>query len=362
MKALILSGGYGTRLRPQTLSKPKPLIEFGDKSIIEHQIEALIKVGVSDIIIAISHQPDAMIDYIKLVEDRHKINIRFSVEEEPLGTAGPQKLAEKMIRDNNKDDMFFVLNADIICPYPFEEMLKVHKEKKATATMVLTPVKDPSKYGVVVTDEEGKAKMFVEKPKEYITNTINAGMYLLSTDVLEKIELKPTSIEREIFPIIAQEGGLFTLKLDGFWMDVGQPKDYLIGLELWLNHLESNNDPRVSKGSNILGGCMIHPTAKVSPISKIGPNVTIGENCVIKDGVRLRNCAILSDTVINEHSIIMNTIIGWKNVIGSWVRIENYSVFGEDVKVKDELFINGTIVLSHKVITENDYEPGNIIM
>lgn len=89
MKALILSGGFGTRLRPLTLSKPKPLIEFGDKSIIEHQIEALIKVGVTDIILAISHQPDAMIDYIKSVESKNKVNIRFSVEEEPLGTAGP---------------------------------------------------------------------------------------------------------------------------------------------------------------------------------------------------------------------------------------------------------------------------------
>lgn len=267
-----------------------------------------------------------------------------------------------MIKENNSDGLFFVLNADIICPYPFEKMLEVHKEKKAMATMVLTPVTDPSKYGVVVTDDHGKATMFVEKPKEYISNNINAGMYLLSTDILEKIELKPTSIEREIFPAIAAEGGLFTIKLDGFWMDVGQPRDYLEGLRLWLNYLEKGSDERVTKGENIVGSCMIHPTAKISPSSKIGPNVVVGENCVIKDGARLKNCSILSGSVISEHSIIMDAIIGWKCKIGQWVRIENFCVFGEDVTVKDEIYVNGTIVLTHKVINENYYEAGKIVM
>lgn len=188
--------------------------------------------------------------------------------------------------NDNKEGLFFVLNADIICPYPFQEMIEVHKQRKAEATMVLTKVNDPSKYGVVVTNDEGKALQFVEKPSTFISNKINAGMYLLNTSILDRIPLQPTSIEREIFPQVATEGGLYTIDLKGFWMDVGQPKDYLIGLNLWLNHLSKEKDVRLATGSNIEGNVMIVGKSVVHENAKIGPNVVIGDGCVIGDGVR----------------------------------------------------------------------------
>ena len=229
--------------------------------------------------------------------------------------------------------------------------------------MVLTPVTDPSKYGVVVTNDEGKALQFIEKPEHYISNKINAGLYLLSTSILDKIKLEPTSIERETFPRIASEGGQYTIDLDGFWMDVGQPKDYLIGTKLWLDHLKINNDPRVCpEKENIVGNVMIHPSSNIHPGAKIGPNVVIGADCVISDGVRIKNSTILSGTTIDKHSQISDSILGWKCKVGKWVRVENYSVFAEDVAVKDEQLLNGTTVQSHKVINQSYLESGKIVM
>jgi mannose-1-phosphate guanylyltransferase len=200
--------------------------------------------------------------------------------------AGPLKLAEQKICADNPDNLFFVLNADIICDFPFEKMMQLHKWHSADATMLLTTVEDPSKYGVVVTNEEGRALQFVEKPSEFISNKINAGIYLLNTSLLKKIKLKPTSLEREIFPQVAREGQLYTLDLNGFWMDIGQPKDYLTGLTLYLEHLKEHNSDKLSTGPNIMGNVIIHPTAKVNDKSIIGPNVCIGENCVIEEGTR----------------------------------------------------------------------------
>jgi len=137
--------------------------------------------------------------------------------------------------------MFFVLNADIICNFPFEKMIQAHKWHGGEATMCLTTVEDPSKYGVVVTNEEGRAIKFVEKPKTFVSNKINAGIYLLNSSIIKRISLQPTSIEREVFPTLAQDGQLFTLNLDGFWMDIGQPKDYITGLNFYLDYLRETN-------------------------------------------------------------------------------------------------------------------------
>ena len=181
-------------------------------------------------------------------------------------------------------------------------MLDVQAQTNAEVTMVLTPVTDPSKYGVVVTNEEGKALQFIEKPTQFISNKINAGMYLIKTSLLDKIKLEPTSLEREVFPRVAGEGGLYTLGIEGFWMDVGQPKDYITGTKLWLDFLAKHHDSRLAIGDNMVGNVMIHPTAVIDPGAKIGPNVVIGEGCTISDGVRIKNATVLAGTKVDKHS------------------------------------------------------------
>ena len=161
------------------------------------------------------------------------MKITYSRETEPLGTAGPLALAKEIL-SNQKGDPFFVLNSDITCEYPFGELLEFHKNHGKEGTIMVTKVEEPSKYGVVVYNKEGRITNFIEKPKDYVGNRINAGIYIFNPSILDRIELKPTSIEREIFPNMAEDGQLFALDLKGHWMDIGQPPDYLIGNKFFL--------------------------------------------------------------------------------------------------------------------------------
>lgn len=158
------------------------------------------------------------------------VTLIFSHETEPLGTAGPIALAREMLTIT--DEPFFVLNSDIICDFPFKQLLQFHKSHKKEGTIVVTKVEEPSKYGVVLYDEDGKIENFIEKPQEFVSNKINAGIYILNPSVLNRIELRPMSIEKEVFPGMAAAGQLYAMELSGFWMDVGQPKDFLTGKKL----------------------------------------------------------------------------------------------------------------------------------
>ncbi|XP_052779229.1 mannose-1-phosphate guanyltransferase beta-like [Mya arenaria] len=360
MKALILVGGYGTRLRPLTLSCPKPLVEFANKPMLLHQLEALVEAGVNHVILAVSYRAEQMEKEMKSVEEKLGVTITISLETEPLGTAGPLALARQHL--TNDLDPFFVLNSDIICDFPFKDMIKFHKHHGKQGTIMVTKVEEPSKYGVVVYDAEtGRINQFVEKPQEYVSNKINAGMYMFSPAMLDRIELKPTSIEKEVFPDMAKDGQLYTMELQGFWMDVGQPKDFLTGMCMYLTSLKKKNSNLLYKGDGVNGNALVDPTAKIGKNCRIGPNVTIGPNVVIEDGVCIKRCTVLNGALIKSHSWLDSCIIGWKCVVGRWVRMENVSVLGEDVTVKDELYVNGGRILPHKSIADSVKDP-QIIM
>lgn len=360
MKALILVGGYGTRLRPLTLSRPKPLVEFANKPMLLHQIEALVQVGVKHIILAVSYRAELLEKELKLEEERLGIKINMSHEVEPLGTAGPLALAKDMLTEGS--DPFFVLNSDVICHFPFDEMIAFHKHHGKEGTIVVTRVEEPSKYGVVVySPEDGKIERFVEKPQEFVSNKINAGMYIFSQSILDRIPLKPTSIEKEIFPVMAKDNNLFALELKGFWMDVGQPKDFLTGMCLYLNDLKTHLPDKLHNGPSIVGNVLVDPTAKIGENCRIGPNVTIGPGVIIEDGVCIKRCTILRGTIIRSHAWLSSCIIGWNCQVGKWARLENVTVLGEDVIVKDELYINGGRILPHKEISDSVPDP-QIIM
>ncbi|CAO3687745.1 unnamed protein product [Rhizopus stolonifer] len=357
MKALILVGGFGTRLRPLTLTLPKPLVEFANKPMILHQIENLAKAGVTDIVLAVNYRPEIMVAALKEYEQIYNVKITFSVETEPLGTAGPLALARDILAKD--ESPFFVLNSDVICDYPFEQLRDFHLAHKAEGTIAVTKVDNPSKYGVVVNQANSSLiERFVEKPKEFISNKINAGMYILSPSVLDRIELKPTSIENEVFPFIAQAGQLHTFDLEGFWMDVGQPKDFLTGTCLYLSHMSKKEPESLANNDYVYkGNVLVHPTAKIGKDCRIGPNVVIGPHAVIGDGVRLQRCVILEGVQVKDFAWINSSIIGWHSSIGRWSRIEGCSVLGDDVTVNDEIYINGGSILPHKGISSNITEP-----
>lgn len=289
-------------------------------------------------------------------EQQYNVKIEFSIETEPLGTAGPLKLAEKTL---GKDDSpFFVLNSDVICDYPFQDLAEFHKAHGEEGTIVVTKVEEPSKYGVIVhkPDHPSRIDRFVEKPVEFVGNRINAGLYILNPSVLSRIELRPTSIEQETFPAIVKDGQLHSFDLEGFWMDVGQPKDFLSGTCLYLSSLTKKGSKKLESPSKpyVYGGnVLVDPSAKIGKNCRIGPNVTIGPNVVVGDGVRLQRCVLLSGSKIKDHAWVKSTIVGWNSTIGKWARLENVSVLGDDVTVGDEIYVNGGSILPHKSIKQN---------
>lgn len=324
--------------------------------MILHQIEALANAGVKDIVLAVNYRPEMMTAALKKYEQEYGVRIEYSVETEPLGTAGPLKLAERIL---GKDDSpLFVLNSDVICDYPFKELAEFHKAHGNEGTIVVTKVEEPSKYGVVVhkPDHPSRIDRFVEKPVEFVGNRINAGLYILNPSILKRIELRPTSIEQETFPEMVRDGQLHSFDLEGYWMDVGQPKDFLSGTCLYLSSLTKKGSKLLTPASEPFvngGNVMIDPSAKIGQNCKIGPNVTIGPNVVIGDGVRLQRCVLLAGSKVKEHAWIKSTIVGWNSTVGRWARLENVSVLGDDVTIGDEIYCNGASVLPHKSIKAN---------
>jgi mannose-1-phosphate guanylyltransferase len=324
-------------------------------------MQALKEAGCDEVVLAINYRPQVMMDFLKEWEEKLGIKITCSQEPEPMGTAGPLALAREIL-DDGSGTPFFVLNSDVICEYPLSDMLAFHKSTGAEATILVTKVTDPSKYGVVVMDDAGKVDRFVEKPKEFVGDKINAGIYCCNPSVLDRIEPRPTSIEKEVFPAIAANKSLFAMELEGYWMDVGQPKDYLTGLQLHLEALRKRKPHELKTADYVRGNIIVDETAQVGSDCVIGPNVSIGKGCVIGNGVRLSNCVILHRVKVKDYARVADSIVGWGCSVGRWARIDNKAVIGEDVFVGDEIYLNGAVVLPHKDIKESVLEPGTIIM
>lgn len=361
MKALCLVGGFGTRLRPLTLNCPKPMIPFANRAVILRQLEALRDVGVDEVVLAINYRPELIAKFLDEQASSLGMKVTYSQETEPLGTAGPLALAAKIL-GAEADEPFFVLNSDVTCVYPFKELLHFHKQHGHEGTIMVTKVEEPSKYGVVVYEAStGRIDRFVEKPVEFVGNKINAGIYIFNPSVLKRIKPVPTSIEKEVFPFMADEGELYCMELPDFWMDVGQPKDFLIGTRLYLASQQRHHPELLATGPQYVGPVLVDPSAKVSEEACIGPNVVLGADVVVEKGVRLVDCTVFAGAHIRAHAWVRQSIIGWRSTVGRWTRIDNVTVLGEDVQVDDEIYLNSVRVLPHKNLKESVAEPGIIM-
>lgn len=321
-KAVILAGGWGTRLRPLTLTVPKPLVSFCNKPILKYQIEKLVEVGVKQVILALNYFSDKIIEEVKKYESEFDIEIVYSMEDVPLGTAGPLALVAEQLKDSS----FFLLNADICCNVRLQEMKDAFMESDCIGSILTYSVKDPSKYGLIETDGN-KIISFLEKPTSLKGDgpwLINAGMYIFSSEVLEYIELREMSIEKEVFPMLAEEGKLDSFPFEGYWMDIGQPKDYIMGQKLTLAEMEETKEGLDTENNVVLG-----------------KNVKIGSN------VKLKNCSIFDNSVVEDNVIIENSIVGWKSHIQGGCRISNYSVLGEGTVVEKNSKLNEEKTLPH---------------
>ncbi|UVC49967.1 GDP-mannose pyrophosphorylase [Theileria orientalis] len=401
MKAVILAGGFGTRIRPLTLSVPKPLIDFCNLPAVEYQIEACKNAGINHIIFAVSDYQN-VIDEIKVLGEKYSIPIDFSVESSPLGTAGCIRLARDLICDDEDDcDEFITFNSDIICKYPLHQLVEFHRKNEAKVTILVTTAENPQEFGVILHDDDNKIVSFIEKPKDSTTNKVNAGVYVLSKEVIDSIPLKNYSIEHEFFPKYLKFGTTFAYHLEGYWADIGKPGGYLEAQNLYLTYLNdesrSSRDelkqvktfdkhgflytchvespinsfegPQIESMSselddsvNVKGPVLIHPTCVIGKECIIGPNVCIGPNVKIGNGCRIINSTLMKNVQVDSNCYIEGSIIGWDSIIGRWVRIEGLTMLGKGVVIAESLFVRGCIILPHKAINSSIYDLGQVII
>ncbi len=315
MKALLLIGGLATRLRPLSLSRPKCLFPLQNKPIIDYLLENLSNAGCKEAILAVNNLVDTIENH--LGEEKYGIKLHYSLEETPLGTGGPVKLAQKHLRD----DDFLVLNGDILSFIDYRALMNKHKNNKSTATLTLKQVKDPTRFGVVRFGSNDAIKEFVEKPtkEEAPSNWINAGCYALSPEILDYIPAdKKVSMEREIFPKLAEENKLRGYRYYGEWIDIGVPDDYLQANKI----LQIKNERASS----------IHPSVKIGMGSKILDSI------------------IWENTSIGNTNEITDTIIGANCTIGDRVKITG-TIIADDVTIKNDISISkGTRVWPRQIV------------
>ncbi|KAJ3429793.1 mannose-1-phosphate guanyltransferase beta [Anaeramoeba flamelloides] len=390
-KALILAGGFGTRLRPLTFSKPKPLVELLNKPMLMHQLEAISKLGVKKIVLAVSDIGETLQTFIKQFNQKNEtVEVIVSKEDYPLGTAGPIKLAEKHLKG---DDPIFIVNSDIICEFPLKELLDFHVKKQSTTTILGFKVENPSRYGVIIPDKEGRVQRFVEKPQTFVGNLINTGVVVINSKVLELIpENKFCSLEREIYPQLVDKQCIFCFQKGSFWIDLGIPTDYIFGAQLYMNYLRNTNRDERNETLNklqqkflksyiienemieketqqqqqqqqsnfkIIGNVIVPQKENSVKIGKgciLGPNVVIGPNVTIGEGCRIFNSTILENVTIGNHTLVEGSVVGWKSKIGNWVQIRNNSVLGLDVTVGDNCVLNSVSVCPNKSANKSIWE------
>src|SRR5256885_6773800 len=225
MKGLILAGGKGTRLRPLTINTPKPVVPVANSPFLLYQVDLMRSAGIEDIILSLSYQPRKIEDLLKDGTD-YGVRIRYAVEASPLGTGGAFKNAEEHI-----DSTSVVFNGDVLTDINLAAVVAHHKAKQAVATIVLTPVENPSAYGLVETSSDGWIQRFIEKPgpDEITCNTINAGIYVLEPSVLKYMPKgEPYSFERGLFPaLLEHKEPVLSFVMDTYWIDIGTPRKYL---------------------------------------------------------------------------------------------------------------------------------------
>jgi mannose-1-phosphate guanylyltransferase len=338
MQALILAGGEGTRLRPLTIHTPKPVVPIVNRPFLFYQIEILKRAGIRDITLSLSYQPNKIADIFG-DGDELGLTIRYTVEASPLGTAGAYKHAQENLKEAT-----VVFNGDILTDIDIARVMARHRERKAAATIVLTPVENPAAYGLVETERDGRVRRFLEKPKpeEITCNTINAGVYILEPHLLDYIPAdEKYSFEYQLFPaLLAANEPFFADTWNGYWLDIGTPQRYQQANDDVINDRVQFFDlvraqfgggeadgPKLDARSVVDASCSIKPGAEII-------NSVLGANCLVEERARIENCVLLAGTRVGKAADVRNCIVGKSSLIGRNTRIEG-AVLGDKTSLTD---------------------------
>ncbi|MBI4481259.1 MAG: NDP-sugar synthase [Acidobacteria bacterium] len=341
IKAVILAGGKGTRLRPLTLNTPKPIVPVANIPFLFYQIDLIKRAGITEIILSLSYQPRKIRDIFG-DGTRFGMTIRYTVESKPLGTAGAYKKAEHLL-----DDTTVVFNGDVLSDLDLSKVLKQHFRRQSVATIVLQGVSNPSMYGLVETARDGRVLRFVEKPKddEITCNTINAGIYILEPRVLDLAPPEQNfSFERELFPLLLEKGEKFNCFISGgYWIDIGTPAKYLqahfdiLAGKLGLPHFDAAENPtrpkiksdcRVDSKSLIGEGSIIKSAVQIE-------NSVLGRGCFIEEGSIIKNSVLWDGTRVKRNASLDSCIVGKNCLIGEAAVVNKGSVLGDKTTLSD---------------------------
>jgi len=406
LKAVILIGGpqKGTRFRPLSLDVPKPLFPVAGYPIMHHHIEACSKVPtIKEILIIGFFQPSEDLNsFVMNAQNEFKIPIRYLQEYTSLGTAGGIYHFRDLIQHGNPE-AFFVLNGDTCGDFPLNEMLEFHRSHNSNSTMLGTEAteKQSVNYGCIVEDKETHQVLhYVEKPETFVSTTINCGVYLFNRQIfefignvnkqvqsdltasmnqvpismhsIEQIALRDSiNLEKQVLAPLSVLKSLYVYKTDRFWSSIKSAGAAIYANRHYLDMYKEHHPNRLATNGDgkpkIIGDVFIHPTASVDPTAVLGPNVSIGQNVNIGPGVRIRESVILGNTILQDHSCILYSIIGWNSCVGCWTRIEGTPSDPDPNKPFAKidhlsLFTNGKLNPSITVIGSHVSVPSEIII
>ena len=348
MKAILLAGGKGTRLRPLTIHTPKPIVPIFNRPFLHYQIDLLKQVPeIDEVILSLNYQPRRIEEIFGDGSDLG-IKIRYVVEPAPLGTAGAIKYAGDQLTGS-----VVVFNGDVLTAIDLAAVLRLHRERRARATIVLTPVQNPSAYGLVETDAAGSIRRFVEKPspEQITTNHINAGIYVLEPETFDRIPSNVSfSIERSYFPSLIERGETFVAYIyDGYWIDIGTPEKYMqVHRDIMDGRFQASPfagmagprafvapDARVEEGAVVEGPCFIDGGVLVKTGARIGPYSVIGRQCQIEEEARVEGAVIWQNGRIGRDACLSGAVIGRNCHIGRNCQVGPGAVLGDKSSLTD---------------------------
>ena len=316
MRAIILVGGFGTRLRPLTNEKPKQILTVGNRPMLENVIENLSSHGVVEVVLSMGFQPSDFFDAYP-EEMCAGLPIRYVVEPEPLDTAGAIRFAALQ---SGVDETFLVCNGDVITEADVGKLTSFHRSVSAEATILLTPTNNPSRYGIVPTDNNGQVKGFIEKPSgpDFETNLINAGYYVMEPSTLDRIASgRPVSVETEIFPKMAEDKTLYAISSETYWIDAGTPETFL----------QANLDLLNGVRSKKIKG--VHNEASISPNAVVESSV-IGRGVKIAEGVHVKNSVLMEGAEVEKDARIEGSIVGERAKIGESSKVLGLTIVNHE--------------------------------
>ena len=327
MHAVVLVGGFGTRLRPLTYSIPKPLLPVAHTSMLERLMNSLALGGVTHAVLALGFKPEPFM--AAFPNDMcGSVQLSYAVEDSPLDTAGAIGFAA---RTAGISETFVVANGDVLTDLDIASLISFHRQHGAEGTISLTPVSDPSQYGIVEIDANGRVERFIEKPQPGITasNFASAGTYVLEPSALKRMPGdQKLSIERVVFPQMVADNSLFAMSSNDYWIDAGRPDTFI------------SANVHVSKRAVKPTDAPIHPTASVAPTAIILDSV-IGENVTVLDGARIQNSVLLPGALVGESAVVIDSLVMGK--IGSNSQVSHSIIGSTGVVEQNEVCNNASV-------------------